>query len=135
MLAPLRGCEFFGNPKRERGTPRSPQVTISAESTLGPSLTLRVTIENSPVVRKITASSGQACQRWEGLARTKTACFLESKPTSVERCSQAYPAKPVQACHGAPRIHSAVRGFDKVLNLPRAGSAVALRLSAAYDSL
>jgi putative ATPase len=47
-----KAVSFFGNPKRERGTPRCSQVTLSSESTLGPSLTLRVTIENAPVIRE-----------------------------------------------------------------------------------
>jgi hypothetical protein len=53
----------FGNPKRERGTLRSPQVTTSSESKLGPSLTLRVTIENSPVVRKNHSLSADRSRR------------------------------------------------------------------------
>jgi hypothetical protein len=36
----------------EPGVLRYPQVTISLDSMRGPSLTLRVTMENSPFVRK-----------------------------------------------------------------------------------
>jgi hypothetical protein len=49
---PLRGCEFLGNPQRERGTSLSPQVTNSPESTRVLSLTLRVSITNSLFARK-----------------------------------------------------------------------------------